>query len=76
MKKTEFSKLILIGVTIAVTVLTIFTLLIVWETKDSSPLSFLIPAWFTEFATATGYYFWKAKNENMIKIGGNKDADN
>lgn len=38
------------------------------ETKDLSPLAYLIPAVFGELATATGFYYSKAKAENRIKL--------
>ena len=50
--KREFSKLILYVVG-AVTV---------------EPLAYLIPAIFAELATATGFYYSKAKAENRIKL--------
>ena len=67
-KKVEFSKLILIGVSLLVLAVTGFTGFMVWKTNDLSPLMYLIPAVFTELATATGYYFWKAKQENVVKL--------
>ena len=44
------------------------TLAIVWKTGDTSPLAYLIPAIFAELATATGFYYSKAKAENRIKL--------
>lgn len=41
---------------------------IVWKTGDTSPLAYLIPAIFAELATATGFYYSKAKAENRIKL--------
>ena len=38
-----------------------------WKTGDLSPLAYLIPAVFGELATATGFYYWKARNENRAK---------
>lgn len=49
-------------------VVTAFTLAIVWKTGDTSPLAYLIPAIFAELATATGFYYSKAKAENRIKL--------
>ena len=37
-------------------------------TKALSPLAYLIPAVFAELATATGFYYSKAKAENRIKL--------
>ena len=47
---------------------TAFTLFMIWKTNDLSPLTYLIPAVFTELATATGFYYSKAKVENEIKL--------
>lgn len=72
-KKMEFSKKIFVGVSVATIIVAGFSMAIIWRTGDTSPLSYLIGAVFAEFATATGFYYWKAKNENVIKIGGNID---
>lgn len=53
----------------AVTVgVTAFTLIMVWKTENLEPLAYLIPAIFAELATATGFYYSKAKAENRIKL--------
>ena len=67
-KKMEFSKKIFIGVSVAAILVTIFTGIMIWKTNDLSPLMYLIPAVFAELATATGFYYNKAKVENQIKI--------
>ena len=36
--------------------------------RTASGTAYLIPAVFTEMASATGFYFWKAKAENKIKL--------
>lgn len=59
-KKREFSKIIIAIVGTATGV--------VWKTGDTSPLAYLIPAIFAELATATGFYYSKAKAENRIKL--------
>ena len=68
-KRMEFSKKIFIGVSISTLSVAIFSMYMMYITKDLSPMSYLIGAVFAEFATATGFYYWKAKNENVIKIG-------
>lgn len=68
MKKREFSKLIMMGVGAVTLGVTAFTLFMVWQTQDLTPLSYLIPALFAELATATGFYYSKAKVENEIKL--------
>lgn len=66
--KFEFSKIILIVVGAVTFIVTALTLIIVFATGDTSPLAYLIPAVFAEFATATGFYYYKAKKENEIKL--------
>lgn len=66
--KIEFSKIIMIIVGAVTVIVTAFTLIIVCQTGDTSPLAYLIPAVFAELATATGFYYSKAKAENRIKL--------
>ncbi len=66
-KKREFSKVIISAVGAVTFGVTVFTLVMVWRTGDTSPLAYLIPAVFTETA-ATGFYYSKAKAENRIKL--------
>lgn len=70
----EFSKKIFIGVAISTISVTIFTGVMVWKTNDLTPLMYLIPAIFAEMATATAFYYNKAKAENRIKISKSMDA--
>lgn len=67
-KKFEFSKIILIVVSAITLLVTAFTIVIVWKNGDTSPLAYLIPAVYAELATATGFYYSKAKAENDIKL--------
>lgn len=67
-KPAEFSKKIFIGVSIVNLFVLIFACVMVWRTMDLSPLSYLIPAAAAEMATATGFYYNKAKAENKLKI--------
>lgn len=64
----EFSKKIFIGVTIGVILVVIFSCVMIWRTGDLSPLMYLIPSVFVELATATGFYYNKARDENLKKI--------
>ena len=66
-RKPEFSKVIFACAAALTAVVTIFTFAAVWKTGDLSPLAYLIPAVFGELATATGFYYWKARNENRAK---------
>ena len=67
-KKVEFSKLIFVGVSIVTIAITLFSCRIIWLTMDTSALAYLIPAVFAEMASATGFYYTKAKAENKIKL--------
>ncbi len=69
----EFSKKILIAVSVATLAIVITSFVLMFMTMDLSPLAYIIPGIFAELASATGFYFWKAKAENMIKLGLNKD---
>ena len=63
----ETSKILLIisdifsGVTIIGTFAAVFTI------RDASPLIYLIPGVFALSSVAHGFYFWKAKAENLHK---------
>lgn len=67
-KKREFSKVWLGCVGAVTLIVTAFTLIMVWKTENLEPLAYLIPAIFAELATATGFYYSKAKAENRIKL--------
>lgn len=67
-KKVEFSKLVFLGVSIVTIAITVFSCRMIWLTMDTSALAYLIPAVFAEMASATGFYYTKAKAENKIKL--------
>lgn len=67
-KKVEFSKLIFVGVSVLTLAITVFACRMIWITTDTSALAYLIPAVFAEMASATGFYYTKAKAENKIKL--------
>ncbi|CDG37268.1 hypothetical protein CTHBC1_2685 [Acetivibrio thermocellus BC1] len=67
-RRVEFSKKMFVGVAISTALIVIFSLVIVWKTGDTSPLTYIIPAMFAELATATGFYYKKAEAENKIKL--------
>lgn len=66
--KREFSKMILVVVSIFTFGITVFSCVMIWRTGDLSPLAYLIPSIFAEAATATGFYYRKAEAENIRKI--------
>ena len=67
-KPKEFSKKIFIGVAAVNIILIAFSLYMKYKTGDLSPLAYIIPAAAAEMATATGFYYSKAKAENKIKL--------
>lgn len=67
-KKVEFSKLVFLGVSIVTIAITVFSCRMIWLTMNTSALAYLIPAVFAEMASATGFYYSKAKAENKIKL--------
>jgi hypothetical protein len=66
--KREFSKIILIVVSIFTFGITVFSCVMIWRTEDLSPLAYLIPSIFAEAATGTAFYYRKAEAENIRKI--------
>lgn len=67
-RKIEFSKKIfymLSGLTLFVV---INGVALMWYTKDISALSYLIPSTFGLTSTSVGFYYWKSKAENKIKL--------
>lgn len=79
-KKVEFSKIIFCGASIVTILITVFSCWIIYSTMDTSALAYLISAVFAEMASATGFYYTKAKAENKIKLmnanGVQPEADN
>lgn len=67
-RRTEFSKIIFAIAVALTTAITVFSCIVVWKTGDSTTLAYLIPAVFAELASATGFYYNKAKAENKIKL--------
>lgn len=61
MKRPEFSKIMIITDYIFMLVLVLLSLVL----PDISNIAI---AWTAQLAISTGFYYWKAKNENRIKI--------
>lgn len=73
--RKEFSKKILYVVFVCTIIIVALSFVLMWKTGDLSPLSYIITGVFAEVAAATGFYYWKAKNENMLKIEGSKEHE-
>ena len=75
-KKTnmEFSKKIFyIVITLFIIVLA-YSMALMWKTGITDGLAYLIPSVGTIAATAIGFYYWKAKAENAIKLSKEYEA--
>lgn len=67
-KKIETSKIIIFVAFIMVTAVTVDAIFLMHQTGDTSPLSYIIPSAYGVLTAATGFYYWKAKNENKLKL--------
>jgi hypothetical protein len=67
-KRMEFSKKIFyIVITLFIIVLG-YSMALMWKTGITDGLAYLIPSVGTIATTAIGFYYWKAKAENAIKL--------
>ena len=60
--------IILIAIGVIYVSLLVFSMVMMAITKNLEPLVYIIPATAAEFATATGFYYNKAKCESKIKL--------
>lgn len=67
-QKMEFSKKIFIMVIVLFIIVMIYSMIAMIYVQDLSPLSYLIPSIGGLAATSVGFYYHKAKWENLIKI--------
>ena len=74
-RRRETSKALLLFSDILAVAVTVISAVAVFVLKDAAPLEFLIPAVFGLTATSHGFYYWKAKNENIAKFGNNDKED-
>ena len=66
--KKEFSKKIFnIVITLFIIVL-FYSMALMWKTENTDGLMYLIPSVGTLTSVTIGFYYWKAKMENMIKL--------
>lgn len=71
--KTEFSKKIFNIIITIFSVVIVYSMALMWKTDDTSALSYLISSVGALTATCVGFYYWKAKMENMIKLSKEND---
>ena len=67
-KTLEFSKIILAVVALTTIAVCVVSFILMWKLQDLSALSYIITGIFAELASATGFYYWKARAENIIKL--------
>lgn len=73
--KTEFSKKIFNIVITLFIIVILYSMALMWKTGTTDGLSVLIPSIGGLAATTVGFYFWKAKMENMIKLRKENNMD-
>mgnify|MGYP003449066436 CR=1 FL=1 len=71
----EFSKIIVIAVSILTAIISCFAMIAMLIIQDLSALPVLITAIFAAFTAGTGFYYNKAKAENLDELG-SKDGIN
>lgn len=67
-KKWSFSKIMFLLIFILSVGVAVFSCAIMWIFQDLSMLEYLIAAVFAECAVVSGFYSYKAKTENQLKI--------
>ena len=68
MKKRETSKVILFVAFAVAVIVILFTFVMVWRTCDLTPLEYIIGGASAVLTTCVGFYYWKARLENSIKL--------
>ena len=68
-KHMEFSKKIFYIVITLFIVVLIYSMALMWKTGVTDGLAYLIPSMGGLASVCVGFYYWKAKMENMIKLG-------
>lgn len=67
-KKKEFSKIMAVISIVMWLVVNIFGMVMIVVTLDSSPMAYILPSIDAVVAVVLGFYFWKARAENQIKL--------
>ena len=71
--KKEFSKKIF-NIVITLFIIVIFyAMALMWKVGTTDGLMYLIPAVGTLASVTVGFYYWKAKMENMVKLSKEND---
>ena len=67
-KRMEFSKVMAVITIFMWMIVNIFCMVIVVVTFDTTPLAYIVPSIDGALAVVLGFYYWKAKAENQIKL--------
>ena len=67
-KNWTFSKILCLTVLFGTLIIIIYSCVAMWYFGDFSSLDTLITSIFAECAVISGFYSWKAKEENKIKL--------
>ena len=71
--KKEFSKKIF-NIVITIFIIVIFyAMALMWKTGTTDGLMYLIPSVGTLASVTIGFYYWKAKMENIVKLSKEND---
>lgn len=66
----EFSKKILIAMFTITLIIVACAIAMSYMTQTTDVYAYLIPSIFAELSIGTGFYYWKARRENEIKLRG------
>ena len=69
----EISKKIFNIVIILFIIVIFYAMALMWKTETTDGLMYLIPAVGTLASVTVGFYYWKAKMENMVKLSKEND---
>lgn len=67
-KKLCFSKKLLMADYVVLAILLVWLVVFSNQEKDTSNLAVVIAAWIAQIAVSSGFYYWKAKAENLVKM--------
>lgn len=67
-QQKEFSKKIFNIIVFIYIVVILFSMTLMWKTGTTDALAYLIPSITGLMATTIGFYYWKARLENKIKL--------
>ena len=65
---SEFSKAILVVIAVAILLVVVFAMIMMAITQDLSPIDWILGGLFSLANVAVGFYYWKARKENEIKL--------